>query len=343
MIDYYKILNINSDASLDDIKKAYRILAKKYHPDNYNGSEQEASEHMSIINEAYNILTNEKKKALYDMECSEKETAKTDTGNAYTATKPPPPREKTEPFRTPPPPEPDLTEKTSAKKQTTRQSSGCFGKIIEYIVYLAIISFLINHFDLPAKIKPFIEKAEHVLNTDKTNFDKSPENCVDSYFESLKGNNIEEVTSHFEDTSYSEYNKIIYNIFHSIDKDDMYYHLFKEILEFDISFDNADYNADKTKATVSVTVQNINCFAVILDLIAESDSRNADNLIQEEINSMIDRKIKNKENYMTACKCTFTLGYNNSIWKICDIDDIQELSSILVGNIDKLSEITMED
>lgn len=65
MTDYYKILNINPDASLNDIKRAYRKLAKIYHPDNYNGSGKEASEYMSAINKAYDVLTDAEKRFLY--------------------------------------------------------------------------------------------------------------------------------------------------------------------------------------------------------------------------------------------------------------------------------------
>lgn len=52
MYDYYKILGIPKTASLNDIKKAYRTLAKKYHPD----ANSEAKEEFTIINEAYQYL-----------------------------------------------------------------------------------------------------------------------------------------------------------------------------------------------------------------------------------------------------------------------------------------------
>ena len=57
-IDYYKILGVDKSASQDDVKKAYKKLARKYHPDNYanNPLADLAQEKMKEINEAYATL-----------------------------------------------------------------------------------------------------------------------------------------------------------------------------------------------------------------------------------------------------------------------------------------------
>jgi len=60
--DYYKILDIEKKASKDDIKKAFRKLAHKYHPDKKSGNEQKFKE----VNEAYQVLSNDQKRAEYD-------------------------------------------------------------------------------------------------------------------------------------------------------------------------------------------------------------------------------------------------------------------------------------
>lgn len=65
MVNYYKILEVDKNASQTDLKKAYRSLSKKYHPDlNKNNKESEAK--FKEINEAYSILSNEKKRNEYD-------------------------------------------------------------------------------------------------------------------------------------------------------------------------------------------------------------------------------------------------------------------------------------
>ena len=63
--DYYEVLGIQKDASDDDIKKAYRQMAKKYHPD-LNPGDKEAEARFKEVNEAYEILSDAQKKARYD-------------------------------------------------------------------------------------------------------------------------------------------------------------------------------------------------------------------------------------------------------------------------------------
>ena len=62
--DYYKVLDVNRDASPDDIRRAYRRLAKQYHPD--INSEPGAAERFKEINEAYAVLSDEERRAAYD-------------------------------------------------------------------------------------------------------------------------------------------------------------------------------------------------------------------------------------------------------------------------------------
>jgi curved DNA-binding protein len=63
--DYYKILGVDRKASEDDIRKAYRKLAKQYHPD-YNPNNKQAEDRFKEINEAYEVLSDAKKRSYYD-------------------------------------------------------------------------------------------------------------------------------------------------------------------------------------------------------------------------------------------------------------------------------------
>ena len=60
--DYYKELGIDKSATSDDIKKAYRKLALKYHPDRNPSDKKKAEERFKKISEAYAVLSDQKKK-----------------------------------------------------------------------------------------------------------------------------------------------------------------------------------------------------------------------------------------------------------------------------------------
>src|SRR6266404_3952583 len=63
--DYYKVLGVKRDAKPDEIKKAYRRLARKYHPD-VNPGDKSAEERFKLITEAHDILSDEKKRKVFD-------------------------------------------------------------------------------------------------------------------------------------------------------------------------------------------------------------------------------------------------------------------------------------
>lgn len=63
--DYYDVLGVSQDAGADEIKKAYRKLAMKYHPDQ-NKDSKEAEAKFKEVNEAYDVLKDDEKRAAYD-------------------------------------------------------------------------------------------------------------------------------------------------------------------------------------------------------------------------------------------------------------------------------------
>ena len=66
MKDYYSILDVSEKASHDEIKRAFRKLAMKFHPDRNLGNEQWAGGRFKEINEAYAVLGDEVKRQEYD-------------------------------------------------------------------------------------------------------------------------------------------------------------------------------------------------------------------------------------------------------------------------------------
>ena len=63
--DYYKIMGISKDASQKDIKKAFRKLARKHHPD-LNQGDKKSEEKFKELNEAYEVLSNKENRKKYD-------------------------------------------------------------------------------------------------------------------------------------------------------------------------------------------------------------------------------------------------------------------------------------
>lgn len=73
--NYYKILEVDSGASPEVIEKAYKALAKKYHPDLQEESQKEAAgEKLKLINEAYDVLSDPTSRAEYDKKLAEENT-----------------------------------------------------------------------------------------------------------------------------------------------------------------------------------------------------------------------------------------------------------------------------
>ncbi|XP_057512669.1 uncharacterized protein LOC130794730 [Actinidia eriantha] len=65
-VDYYKILQVDRNAKDDDLKKAYRKLAMKWHPDKNPNNKKEAEAKFKQISEAYDVLSDSQKRAVYD-------------------------------------------------------------------------------------------------------------------------------------------------------------------------------------------------------------------------------------------------------------------------------------
>lgn len=65
-MNYYELLNVKENASASEIKKSYKSLVKKYHPDVYNGDKSFAEKKLKEINQAYEILSDQSSRAEYD-------------------------------------------------------------------------------------------------------------------------------------------------------------------------------------------------------------------------------------------------------------------------------------
>lgn len=72
MNNYYEILEVSKNASREVIEKAYKVLAKKYHPDlQKEENRKQAEQKMKLINEAYEVLSDDTRKKEYDIKLEE--------------------------------------------------------------------------------------------------------------------------------------------------------------------------------------------------------------------------------------------------------------------------------
>lgn len=309
MTNYYEILNVKENASQNDIKKAYRKLAKKYHPDNYKGSEKEAEEYMSHINEAYDTLVDETKRAAYDAEYKRNNNVNNDNWNtAYT----------------------DYTSKEYRSQKTKRTIHKAFYKPIKYSVCVIVLLFCITQFDLPGKIVDIL-----TMNKDTTV--ETAKGCLNCYFQAIREHDVDTVKTFFLTRDYDVYNSSVILILKTAEgnEDQKYYPLFKEFSNFEVTMDTVTYNEDKTEATITTTIQNINCYTIFSEVsrsVSSYYSVNPDRLTNSIICTILE---EDRENYLTSSTCTFTLIKNNDIWTINKIEPVENLLSILIGNMNK--------
>jgi len=67
MLDYYSLLQVKSDATNEDIKKAYKVLARKWHPDKNPNNQKEAEKKFKEVSEAYQVLSDPRRRHEFDL------------------------------------------------------------------------------------------------------------------------------------------------------------------------------------------------------------------------------------------------------------------------------------
>ena len=82
MKNYYEVLGVSRDATKDEIKKAFRVMAKKYHPDK-NKDDNDAIKKFQDASEAYEVIGNEESRAEYDKKLDGFNSRKSQAGPGF--------------------------------------------------------------------------------------------------------------------------------------------------------------------------------------------------------------------------------------------------------------------
>lgn len=364
MIDYYSILQIEDDATQDEIKQAYHKMARLFHPDNYMGSKEAAAEQMAKINEAYQILSDIDKRAVYDADRQLKsgksiydykkeendthkrgntysEASKTNSANADDSNE-----SKTDYVNA------ENTAKPNRNNATKKSCSSYLAKIIEWAFYIAILYFVISHFHLVDKVKNLLNLFNpSQYSIEEENADKliklKPEEVVEKYFKYIKnGKDGEanklfstEADENFQMCTVAEYNRVIADLYYGFEKDIPTYPLFEEIRNFNYAVNSVDIDEKDEYAEVNFEIENCNV-SLMFDMVLESDGDEniLETLSDSELQKLFRNAIKKyRDSCMINANVTITLKKDQKgYWKIDSISPLKDFSIVIIGQADDL-------
>lgn len=363
MLDYYGTLQIEEDATQDEIKQAYHKMARLFHPDNFKGSQKEAVEQMAKINEAYQTLSDIDKRAVYDADRQLKsgkpnrdnnkkydrreendtysETAKTNSANADSSINP-----KSDHVNVENPAKNTLD--TSPKKGC----SSCLAKIIEWAIYIGILYFVVSHFHLADKAKSLLNSFNlSEYGSEEKNADKliglKPEEVVEQYFKYIKnGEDVEadnlfreEADENFQTCTVAEYNKVIVDLYYGFEKDIPTYPLFEEIRNFNYAVSGINVDEKEGYAEINIEIENCD-IALLFGMVIEADGD--ENILGTVSDSELQKLFRNAiKKYKDSCvintDAIITLKKDqDGCWKIDSISPLKDFSTVITGQADDL-------
>lgn len=362
MIDYYSILQIEEDATQDEIKQAYHKMARLFHPDNFKGSQEEVAEQMAKINEAYQTLSNIGKRVAYDADRrlkygkpnydNNKRNDAHEENNTYSEAS----KTNSASMDDSSDPKADYVNVENSggsnpNNASKKRCSSCLTKIIEWAIYIGILYFVISHFHMMDKVKSLLntfnssQYSSEEKNADKRNKSK-PEEVVGEYFKYLKeGKESEanklfstEADGNFQTCTVAEYNQVIVDLYYGFAKDIPTYPLFEEIKNFNYAVIGVDIDEKEEYAEVNCEIENCD-IALLFGMILDADSENAlETLSDSELQKLFRNAIKKyKDPCMINTNAIITLKKDQEgCWKIDSISPLKDFSTVIIGQADDL-------
>lgn len=351
-MNYYSILQVSQYATPEEIKRAYHKMARLFHPDNYQGSIQDAENQMAMINEAYAVLSDERKRREYDLRRKEAEnstegtTRSTETysdENINDRDKKNQNTTENNSFQTDKSNKQNYDKTVSNIEFVSKIMEGLLsiGKnLVEWIIILAIICVVVNHFGWSHKVKEFIKD----INSTDFVMDKkmAPNDVVKDYFEKIRNGDSDGATNLFSnkyESKYSpltikQYHEIIAELYYGIDNKELWHPLFEQIRNFEYEIQNIESDEAKKQTKVMVHIQNYDVYSI------ETELENSDKL-NDYLYGMTDMMLKNEidkygKSNMIEVNAIFVLEKENDTWKIDYVTPLRDFSSVVVGRADDL-------
>lgn len=337
--DYYLILGILPDASEEDVKRAYRKLAKLYHPDSFKGNKENAEEYFNDITEAYDVLGNQEKRKKYDFmrtEVMQKDTRKASGNTDYHTND-----NRDSQYSTSQQHSYDGEAENGARKNkpsATRNDKGVhkhgsrFWKII-IIIMIAIICFRrASGLTWSESVGIWGDIENLILSSG----DETVETSLSNYFTAIQNEDLTTANT-YTDSNLTKYNEAVIGLLNSGTDNIMYGPLFENAHDF--TYQIIDKKRVTKKETVRIIITNVDCYEVVNTIIENYDKEYLEKLDDTEVAELF-------ISYMRESDCSIsneyvlTLSKRKGIWKITKIDDVKGFSNTLTGYISRLDELT---
>ena len=335
-MNYYSILQVDENTTQEEIKQAYHEMTRLFHPDNFHGPQKDAEEQMTKINEAYVILRDENKRAVYDTSRKLNGKVKYDTGK----------RDNTEESETQ---QKTKHTNTMLQQEDTKKDvfSSCLSKIIEWAIYIGIIYGLLSRFNIIERVDNFFS-SNHNLSTimNETGFvSLEPDEIVDSYFTYVRNGKDEKASNlftedcDFQNSTVEGFHHIITELYYGFETDIPMYPLFEEIRNFNYQIVASQIDENEEYAEVLIYIQNCDVALIFGALLEMNDGSDyLESLSDKEFQEVFRALIKEyKDVCMIDTTATFTLkNTKEDGWKIQSISPLKEFSTIMVGQADAM-------
>lgn len=353
-MDYYSILEVNPTSSEEVVQMAYKALAKKYHPDLYEGDKKFAEEKMKEINIAYSVLSDPELRKQYESEFNANRGSSEDTEATQN-------KETQQSYRG--------KSEDIYKNDQYNHGDGCaksFFKIIWGIVKIGLAIFIVynlftgNLKSMFTNVKNGISNignstVQSVSSVREPEIASGAQHAVTGYLQSLKNMDLTMATQYIKGDKLNKFTaKIIEMYQKGNDINEFAYKILREAKTFTYKADYVSESAGKATVDVNIKAKNLYAVATLAAADLTEKLKDEDWITDYAIDAALkgetstdDMQLKLLEKIMYEYldakidKLDFTIQFvlenENGAWKISDVTNPEDFISALTGNFDKVA------